>query len=131
MSPKRNPDRKRSKFGIYLMNLRLSRSLGGASAARELKFKNRQQLDAYETGKVKPSDSVLIEMAKLYHVSPDVVLREAHWPQLVLLPLVSIIDPEQLSSEIIHEIEKGLEKIERQELTHYIEELLHKRPAIK
>lgn len=132
MSPKRNPERKRSKFGTYLMNLRLNKTnLSVASAARELRFKNRQQLDAYETGKVKPSDSVLIEMAKLYRVSPGVVLREAHWPQLILLPLVSIIDPEQLSNGLIKEIEKGLEKIEREELTRYIEGLLRKRPVIE
>jgi transcriptional regulator with XRE-family HTH domain len=125
MSPKRNPQRKRTKFGAYLTNLRQSRTeLSTAKAAKELGFKNRQQLDHYETGRVKPTDSILIQIARLYRVSPDEVLRTAHWPQLILLPIVSIIDPEQLSDDIIEEIEKGLERAERQKLTRYIEELL-------
>lgn len=132
MSPKRNPQRKRTKFGAYLMNLRQHRTeLSTAAATRELGFKNRQQLDHYETGRVKPSDSILIKIARLYRVSPDEVLRMAHWPQLILLPLVSIIDPEQLSNDLIEEIEKGLEKAERQELTRYIEELLRKRAPVE
>jgi len=95
-----------------------------AKAAKELGFKNRQQLDHYETGRTEPPDQVLIRMAQLYHVAPDEVLRTAHWPQLILLPLVSIIDPERLSSDLIEEIEKGLEKAERQELTQYVEKIL-------
>ena len=132
MSPKRNPQRKRTKFGEYLKDLREQKTkLSTAAAARELGFKDRQQLDHYETGRTKPSDSILIKIARLYGVPPDNVLRRAHWPQLILLPLVSIIDPEQLSNDIIEEIEKGLERAERQELTHYIEELLHRRTTVE
>lgn len=132
MSPKRNPQRKRTEFGAYLTNLRQDRTeLHTAAAAKELGFKNRQQLDHYETGRVKPSDSILINIARLYRVSPDEVLRMAHWPQLILLPIISIIEPEQLSNDLIEEIEKGLERAERQELTRYIEELLRKRAAVE
>lgn len=132
MSPKRDPQRKRTKFGAYLMNLRQHRTkLSTAAAARELGFKNRQQLDHYETGRVKPSDSILIKIARLYRVSPDEVLRMAHWPQLILLPLVSIIDPEQLSDDLIEEIERGFEKAERQKLTRYFKELLNRRTIVE
>lgn len=127
MSPKRNPQRKRTDFGAYLTRLREERTnLGTAAAARELGLKNREQLDHYEVGRTMPSDSTLIDMAKLYRVHPDELLRRAHWPQLILLPLISIIDPEQLTKDLIEVIEKGLEKAERQKLTQYIKELLHR-----
>jgi len=124
MSPKKNPQRERTEFGRYLTSLRERIELGTAVAAREMGLKDRQQLDHYETGRTMPSDSILIKMAQLYRVHPDELLRKAHWPQLILLPLVSIIDPEQLPEDLIKEIEKGLNKAERQKLTEYIEELL-------
>ncbi len=124
MSPKKNPQRERTEFGRYLTSLRERIGLGTAVAAREMGLKDRQQLDHYETGRTMPSDSILIKMAQLYRVHPDELLRKAHWPQLILLPLVSIIDPEQLPEDLIKEIEKGLNKAERQKLTEYIEELL-------
>lgn len=125
MSPKKNPLRNRTDFGKYLTALREEKAkLGTAAAAEELGLRNRQQLDHYETGRTKPPDPILIKMAQLYHVAPDEVLRKAHWPQLILLPLVSIIDPERLSRDLIEEIERGLGKVERQKLTQYVEELL-------
>jgi transcriptional regulator with XRE-family HTH domain len=131
MSPKRNLQRKRTEFGAYLTGLREDRTrLGTAAAAKELGFKDRQQLDNYETGRTKPPDSILIKLARLYNVRPDDVLRRAHWPQLILLPLVSIIDPEQLPNDLIEEVEKGLKKAERQKLTQYIKELLCKRNMV-
>jgi transcriptional regulator with XRE-family HTH domain len=132
MSPKRNLQRNRTEFGTYLTDLREKRAkLSTAAAARELGFKDRQQLDHYETGRTKPSDSILIKIARLYRVPPDEVLRRAHWPQLVLLPLVSIIDPEQLTNDLIKEIENGLDRAERQKLTQYIAELFRERNMVE
>lgn len=132
MSPKKNPQRKRTGFGAYLKSLREEKSkLGTAAAAKELGFKERQQLDNYETGRTMPSDSILIRIAQLYRVHPDEVLRRAHWPQLILIPLVSIIDPEQFTRGLIEEVEKGFEKAERQELTVYIKRLLRERNTVK
>ncbi len=128
MSPKKNPLRKRTEFGAYLTRLREERArLSAAQAARDLGFNNRQRLDNYEIGPTIPPDSVLIEMARLYRVAPDEILRRAHWPQLVLLPLVSIIDPEQLTRDIIQEIEQGLHRAERQKLTECITEIIRER----
>jgi transcriptional regulator with XRE-family HTH domain len=132
MSPKINPQRKRTPFGAYLTELRLQKTtLGTAAAARALRFKDRQKLDNYETGRTKPDDSTLIKMAQLYRVPPEDVLRRAHWPQLILLPLTSVINPEKLSERLIEELEKGLEEKERLELTSFIEELLSKRIKVE
>jgi len=131
MSPKKNPQRKRTEFGMYLTGLRERVGLGTAAAARELGLKDRQQLDHYETGRTMPPDSILIKIAQLYRVHPDEVLGRAHWPQLILIPLVSIIDPEQFPRDLIEELEKGLEKAERQKLTVYIERLLRERNMVK
>jgi len=72
----------------------------------------------------------LIKLAQLYHVAPDEILRRAYWPQLLLLPLISIIEPEKLTSDLIEELQKGLEIEERRELTQHIEELLSKRNVV-
>lgn len=128
MSPKKNPHRKRTEFGAYLTGLRKERAkLSAAQAARDLEFNNRQRLYNYEIGPTIPPDSVLIKMARLYRVAPDEILRRAHWPQLIILPLVSIIDPEQLTKDIIQEIEQGLQRAERQKLTQYIAEIIQER----
>lgn len=132
MCPKRYPQRKRTPFGVYLTELRRQKTgLSTAAAARELGFRDRQQLDHYETGRTKPADSILIKMAQLYRIPPEDILRRAYWPQLILVPLISILDPEQLSDDLIEEIEKGLQKAERQKLTEYVEELLHGRTMAK
>ena len=131
MSPKTNPTRKRTPFGDYLTSLRKDRTeMNLAQAATELGLKSRQLLDSYETGEVKPPDSILITMAQLYRIHPDEILRKAHWPQLILLPLVSIIDWEQLTDEMLREIENGLGKTEREQLTQYLMELLSGRRKI-
>lgn len=114
-------------LGKYLTELREGRTrFTQAQAARQLGL-SRQQLHHYESGRTTPPDPLLIKIAQLYHVHPDEVLRKAYWPQLVLLPLVAIIEPTQLSEHLIEELEMGLEDTERQQLTHYIEELLRKR----
>lgn len=87
----------------------------------------RQELNYYEKGDRAPSDSLLMNLAHLYHIPTAEVLERAYWPQLVLLPLIAIIDPEQLPRDLIEELEKGLDAEERQELTQYIEELLLRR----
>lgn len=114
------------------MNLRKQKvGLGQAEAARRLRLKNRQQLWNYEHNRTLPSAPILIEIAKLYNEPPEDFLARAYWPQLVLLPLVSIMNPEILSKDIIKELEKGLEEKERLELTSFIKKLLSKRIAVE
>jgi len=116
------------QFGAYLRELRENRtSLSQAEAARQLGLKRRQDLNYYEKGDRAPSDSLLMNLAHLYHVPTAEVLERAYWPQLVLLPLIAIIDPEQLPRDFIEELEKGLEEEERIEITRHIKELLLRR----
>jgi len=111
-------------FGEYLTSLRKRRtSLNQSQAAQRLGL-SRQHLRHYEEGRTIPPDPLLIKIAQLYHVPPDEVLRKAYWPQLVLLPLVAIVEPLELPEHLIEELEKGLDEAERQQLTQYIEELL-------
>lgn len=132
MSPKKNAHRRRSELGAYLTKLREENTtLGTAAVARELGLRNRQQLDHYEIGRTVPPAPLLVRLARLYKVHPEELLARAYWPQLILLPLVSLIDPEQLSRDLIEALEKGLEQSERQELTKRIEELLLRRSALK
>ena len=117
------------EFGAYLRELREHNTqLNQAEAARQIEIKP-EQLNYFEQGTRAPPDTILIKLARLYHVPPEEILARAYWPQLILLPLISIINPEQLSKELIEEIEKGLEEAERQELTQFIERLLHRRAA--
>ena len=124
--PKRQPS---EKFGAYLRWLREKNTeLSQAEAARQLGL-SRQELNYYEKATRVPPYPLLIRLAHLYHVATAEVLERAYWPQLVLLPLIAIIDPEQLPRDLIEELEKGLDAKERQELTQYIEELLCRRVA--
>jgi len=88
-------------------------------------------LSLIESGDRLVSDGLLVELAKEYDVPPDGVLRERYWPQLFLLSLVAIIDPKQLSRELIEELEKGFEEAERRDFTRYIAVLLHRRGRVK
>lgn len=116
------------KFGEYLRSLRLDKTeFNQAEAARRIGLKRRQELNYYEQGTRMPTDAILIRLAHLYHVATAEVLERAYWPQLVLLPLIAIIDPDQLSRDLIEELEKGLKKKERTEITRHIEKLLHRR----
>lgn len=112
------------EFGNYLRGLREHNTkLNQAEAARLVSL-SREALNAFEQGSRTPRETILIKLAQLYHVSPDEILRKVYWPQLLMLPIVSIIEPEKLSDKLIEELEKGLEVKERQKLTKYIEELL-------
>ena len=130
--PKRNLKRQPSeKFGAYLRWLREENTeLCQAAAARQLGL-SRQELNYYEKGTRMPSYPLLIRLAHLYHVATAEVLERAYWPQLILLPLIAIIEPEQLSRDLIEELERGLEEEERREITRHIEELLRKRGMVK
>ncbi len=77
-----------------------------------------------------PPNSLLIRLAHLYRKPTAEVLEQAYWPQLILLPLIAIIDPEELSRDLIAEIEKGLKYTERREVTIYVKELLKKRVKV-
>lgn len=111
--------------GLRENNTKLSQ----AKAAR-LADISPAQLNYIEQGQRAPNEVLpLIKLAQLYHVSPDEVLGRAYWPQLILIPLVSIIDPEQITDDLIEEIEKGFEQVEREKLTQFIEVLLRERVA--
>lgn len=126
---KRQPSK---KFGEYLSWLREHNTeLNQAEAARSLDLKNRQELNFYEKGTRVPPHHLLVRLANLYHVATAEVLERAYWPQLVLLPLIAIIDPEQLSKDLIEELEKGLKEQERKEITRHIEDLLQRRSIAK
>lgn len=116
------------EFGDYLRGLREQNTkFSQAEAARRVGLRPGQ-LNYMEQGNRAPNETLpLIKLAQLYHVAPDEILRRAYWPQLLLLPLIAIIEPEKLSSDFIEELQKGLDDKERQELTQYIEELLCKR----
>ncbi|MDH5694995.1 MAG: helix-turn-helix domain-containing protein [Dehalococcoidia bacterium] len=119
------------KFGEYLRSLRIDRTeFIQAEAARRIGL-TRQELNYYEKGTRMPSDTILIRLAHLYHMATAEILERAYWPQLVLLPLIAIIDPDQLSRDLIEELEKGLKEKERKEITQHIEELLHRRDMTK
>ena len=126
---KRQPSK---KLGEYLTGLRQHNTeLNQAQAARLLEFKNRQELNYYEKGTRVPPHHLLVRIANLYHVATAEVLERAYWPQLVLVPLIAIIDPEQLSKDLIEELEKGLKEQERKEITQHIEDLLQRRSSLK
>ena len=119
------------QFGVYLTGLREDKtSLSQAEAARRLGL-SPQELNYYEKGTRVPSDPLLINLAHLYHVPTAEVLGRAYWPQLILLPLIAIIDPRQLSRDLIEEVEKGLEEEERKEITRHIEEVLLRRSIVE
>ncbi|MBI4186656.1 MAG: helix-turn-helix transcriptional regulator [Chloroflexi bacterium] len=119
------------KFGAYLRRLRQNNTeLSQVEAARRLGL-SPQELNYYEKGTRVPSDPLLTKLAHLYHVATAEVMEKAYWPQLVLLPLIAIIDPEQLSRDLIEDLERGLQEAERKEITRHIEELLRKRGMVK
>lgn len=125
--PKREPS---EKFGEYLRNLREQNTeLTQAEAARQLSL-SRHQLNQYESGTRVPPDGLLVRIAHVYRFPTGEVLERAYWPQLVLLPLIAIIDPDQLNRDLIEELQKGLDEAERQELTKRVEELLRRRPKL-
>lgn len=125
---KRQPS---EEFGAFLTRLRQQKTdLSQAEAAQRIGL-SRQQLNYYEKGTRRPPDSLLMNLAHLYHVPTAEILENAYWPQLILLPLIAVVDPEQLSRDLIEELEKGLEEAERQELTHHIKELLRRRTTLK
>ncbi len=114
-------------FGEYLRRLREDNTAYiQAEAARQLEIP-RQELSYYENGTRIPSYPMLLRIAHLYHRPTAEVLERAYWPQLVLLPLIAIVDPEQLSRDLIEELEKGLQEDERREITKRIKRLLRRR----
>lgn len=132
MSPKRNPNRLRTKFGAYLVNLRIQNTgLSTSAASLRLGLRGRQQLDHYEIGRTVPSLLILIRLAELYKVPREEVIARAYWPQLILLPITALIEPDQLPDDLVEEIEKGLEESERRELTEFIESLLRRRLVLR
>ena len=125
-SAKRHP---KKGFGEHLQRLRQNNTdFRQAEAARRLNI-SRQELSYYEKDIRMPSDALLMNIAHLYHVATAELLETAYWPQLILLPLIALIEPEQLSRDLIEEIERGLKENERKVLTIYIKKLLRRRVA--
>ena len=119
------------RFGKYIKDIRVHRArLSGAEAARSLRLKDRQRLYNYENGRTLPSTVVLIKMAQVYNVKPEEIIERAYWPQLVFLPLVSIVNYEELSLAIIEAMEKGLEEEKRKKITQFIINLFEKHMAV-
>jgi len=115
------------EFGTYLKRLRENNTdYIQAEAARQLDI-SRQELNFYEKGTRVPSYPLLLRIAHLYHRPTAEVLERAYWPQLVLLPLVAIVDTKQLSRDLIEELEKGLQDDEKREITKLIKKLLRGR----
>ncbi|MCX6008401.1 MAG: helix-turn-helix transcriptional regulator [Chloroflexi bacterium] len=124
---KRQPS---AKFGRYLRQLREQRTeLSQSETAKQLGI-TRQELNYYENGTRTPKDPLLLRLAHLYHVATAEIMEKAYWPQLVLLPLIAIINPEQLSKDYIDEIEKGLQEDERRKITKFIEDLIRQRVPV-
>ncbi len=118
------------QFGDYLRGLReQNTTLSQAEAARRVGL-SPVLYNGIEQGKKVARDLILIQLARLYHVPPDDVLKRAYWPQLVLLPLIAIIELEQFPQDFIEKLEKGLEQEERIEITLHIEQLLRKRVMV-
>lgn len=134
MSGKKNPNRQRTDFGKYLLELREDAQLTPSEACKRLRLKSRQRLDNYEVGRTSPSYPTLLKMSQTYHVPIDEILRKAYWPQLILIPLDSLINLEQLnqlsSEDLIKQIEQGLQDSEREKLTKFVENLIYKRAVI-
>ena len=130
--PKRNSERRPyEKFGAYIRSIRVDNTeFSQAEVARRIGL-SRQEINYYEQGTRMPADAILIRLARLYHVATAEILEIAYWPQLVLLPLIAIIEPEKLSRDLIEELEKGLEVEERKEITRHIEKLLNRRSMVK
>lgn len=132
MSLKKNRQRQQAKFGAYITDLRIKVHMGMAEAAKELGFRDRQRLANYERGRTIPRYPTLLKIAQLYKVPLDEIVRKAYWPQLILLPIDFLVNVDKLSSEdFIMQIENGLHKAEREELTQVIEEILHRRITVK
>ena len=130
--PKGNPKRQPSvKFGAYLRWLREHNTEFSQADAAKLLGLTRQELNYYEKGTRVPSDPLLTRLAHFYHVATAEVLERAYWPQLVLLPLIAIVDPDQLSRDFIEALEEGLRENERKEITQHIEKLLRRRVSVQ
>ena len=123
-----------TEFGTDLKQWRDEAQLTLEEAASNLGLKCKKPaayLSQIERGHKPIPDAVLVNVARVYHVSPDKVLGKAYWPQLILLPLVSIVDPDQLTKGLIQKLEKGLDDKERRDITQYIEKLLLGRDKAK
>lgn len=123
-----------TEFGDCLKQWRDEAQLTLEEAASKLGFKCKKPeayLSQIERGHKPIPDEVLVNVARVYHVSPDKVLGKAYWPQLILLPLIAIVDPEQLPKDHIEELQKGLKEEERREITQRIEKLLISRDKAK
>jgi len=126
-------ERKPSKeFGDWLKTWREARHLTQEAAATLLGIPGKNpaaHLSLIESGERALPDDVLPKVSEVYDIHPDEVLRRAYWPQLVLLPLIAIVDMRRVTKDIIDAMEKGFKDAERQELTEKIKEILDRRNA--
>lgn len=127
-------ERKPSKeFGEWLKTWREARHLTQEEAAPLLAIPGKNpaaHLSLIESGERALPDDALPKVSEVYDIHPDEVLRRAYWPQLVLLPLIAIVDMRQVTKDIIDAMEKGFRDAERQELTRHIKKILNRRNAL-
>jgi len=120
----------RVDFGSRLRDMRKNRSLTLGKVAGVLETSSGR-LAMVEKGDRPMPDEWLEPLAHEYGVQLEDLVRMKYWPQLILLPLIAIVNTDQLSRDIIEALEKGLEEGERRELTQFIEELLGGRSGLK
>lgn len=132
----RNYGRKISKdFGALLRQWRTRPGfkLTQANAAQQLGLRGRcpaAYLSQIETGKKPMPEVVLLNIAKVYHVTEEEVLRKAFYPQLHFPFLSSVMDTNITWDEIediMKELKKELEEDEKKEILNYANFLVLRR----
>lgn len=115
---------RRCDFGLYLRGLREDRGLTQTKIGCAIGITGGE-VSLIESGQRPISDESLIRLAEKYGVLLGEMLRKKYWPQLILLPLISIINPEQLPKDLVEELVKGgLKEEGRREITQQLEKLL-------
>ncbi len=133
-SKHKNYGRKPShEFGGYLRKWRDAMSLTLDEAAPRLGLESKNPgayLSMIERGKRAIPEVALLKVPRVYHRSPEEVLRRAYSPQLSLSLLTAIMEPTALPKAVedyLEELEKQLEEEDKKELTRYAALLILKR----
>lgn len=122
---------RRRDFGRYLKGLRKDQGLTQEKIGYALGITGGE-VSLIEKGERPISDESLIRLAEKYGVLLEEMLRKKYWPQLIFLPLIYIINPEQLPKDLVEElVEGGLKEEERRELTQQIEKLLRRQSRVE
>ncbi len=106
-----------TEVGSYLTSLRTSQSLTQQEAAKML-GRSRGYLCQIETGKKRPSQRIMRQLAIIYGVLPEEVFRKAGL--LELFNLTAIMAPAELLTDPLAVLRGVLPEDERQELISYL-----------